>query len=129
MDGFRGHKSLKILSLEKKAWSHVTCAVTSQVCTCFFKMVFNSESYDSLDSGTELSEFEDVEVLNSAALEIVPWRFELRGRHRGERLYFEREDEERVDRDDRRRKFSSVFASLLHATHSMVVQYQCMTLN
>ena len=26
-------------------------------------------------------------------------------------------------------EFSSVFLSLLHATHSMVVQYECMTLN
>ena len=26
-------------------------------------------------------------------------------------------------------EFSSVFASLLHATHNMVVQYKCMTLN
>ena len=66
-------------------------------------MAHNSESSDSLDSGSELSEFEDVEVLNSAALEIVPWRFEPRGRHRDERLPFEREDEGRVDRDDRRR--------------------------
>ena len=98
-------------------------------------MAHSSESSDSLDSGSELSEFEDVEVLNNAALEIVPWRFEPRGRPRDERLHFEREDEERVDRDDRRveeiqiGEFSSVFASLLHATHSMVVQYECMTLN
>ena len=26
-------------------------------------------------------------------------------------------------------EFSSVFVSLLHATHSMVVQYKCVTLN
>lgn len=75
--------------------------MTSQVCTCFFKLAHNSESSDSLDSGSELLEFEDVEVLNSVALEIVPWRFEPRGRPRDERLHFEREDEERVDRDDR----------------------------
>ena len=56
-----------------------------------------------MDSGSELSEFEDLELLNNAAVEIVPWRFEPRGRPRDERLHFEREDEERVDRDDRRR--------------------------
>lgn len=75
--------------------------MTSQVCTCFFKLAHNSESSDSLDSGSELLEFEDAEVLNSVALEIVSWRFEPRGRPRDERLHFERDDEERVDRDDR----------------------------
>ena len=96
-------------------------------------MAHSSESSDSVDSSSELSEFEDVEVLNNAAIEIVPWRFEPRGRPRDERLHFEREDEERVDRNDRRKiqigEFSSVFVSLLHATHSMVVQYECMTSN
>ena len=87
----------------EKARSHVTCAVTSQVCTCFFKMAHSLESYDSADSGSEISEIDDVEILNNAAAEIVPWRFEPRGRPRDERLHFDRENEESVDRDDRRR--------------------------
>ena len=87
----------------EKARSHVTCAVTSQVCTCLFKMAHSSEISYSVDSSYELSELEDVEVLNNAAVEIVHWRFEPRDRPRDERLHFEREDEERVDRNDRRR--------------------------
>ena len=59
----------------------------AQVCTCFFKMAHSSESSNSLDSSSELSEFED--VLNNAAVEIVPWRFEPRGHRRDERLHFE----------------------------------------
>ena len=68
-------------------------------------MVDSSESSDSVDSSSELSEFEDVEVLNNVAVEIVPWRFEPQGHPQDERLHFEREDEERVhvDRNDRRR--------------------------
>ena len=64
----------------EKASSHVTCAVTSQVCTCFFKMAHSSESSNSVHSSSELSEFEDVEVLNNVAVGIVAWRFEPRGR-------------------------------------------------
>ena len=62
-------------------------------------MADSSESSDSVDSGSELSEFEDVEPLNN--VEIVPWRFEPRGRPREERSDFERE-ENILDRDDRR---------------------------
>ena len=37
-------------------------------------MAHSSESSDSVDSGSGLSEFEDIEPVNNA--EIVPWRFE-----------------------------------------------------
>ena len=77
--------------------------MTLQVCTYFFKMAQSLKSFDSVDSGSELSEFDDVEPLNNAAVQIVPWRFEPRGRPWDERLHFERENEESVDRDDRQR--------------------------
>ena len=57
-------------------------------------MAHSLESYDSADSGSEISEIDDVEILNNAAAEIVPWRFEPRGRPRDERLHFDRENEE-----------------------------------
>lgn len=62
--------------------------------------MYNLESFDFLDFGFEFLEFEDVEVLNSVVLEIVFWWFELWGCLWDERLYFEWEDEERVDCDD-----------------------------
>ena len=90
------------MSIGKKVRSHATCDVMSQVRTCFFKMVHNLESSDSADSGCEISEI-DVEILNNAATEIVLWRFEPRGCPQDERLHFDRENEESVDRDDRLR--------------------------
>ena len=60
-------------------------------------MAHSSESSDFVDSGSGLSEFEDIEPVNNA--EIVPWRFEPRGRPREERSDFERE--ESLDRDNR----------------------------
>ena len=60
-------------------------------------MAHSSESSDSVDSGSGLSEFEDIEPVNN--VEIVPWRFEPRGRPREERSDFERE--ERLDHDNR----------------------------
>ena len=96
---FQGINLLKDSVSWEKARSHVTCAVTSQVCTGFSKMAHGSESSDS---GSELSDVEDIELIDNAAIKIVLWRFEPRGRPQ-ERLHFEREDEERVDRDDRRR--------------------------
>jgi len=33
-------------------------------CKCCFKVAHSSESSDSVDSGSELSEFENVELLN-----------------------------------------------------------------
>ena len=53
-------------------------------------MAHSSESSDSLDSGSGLSEFEDIEPVNNA--EIVPLRFEPRCRPREERSDFEREE-------------------------------------
>ena len=102
MDVFPGHKSIERFRLLGKR--SVSCHMCRDVTGVYllFKMAHGSESSDSVDCGSELSEFEDVELLNSAAVEIVPWRFEPRGRPR-ERLHFEREDEERVDRDDRGR--------------------------
>lgn len=95
-------------------------------------MAHISECSNSVDSGSELSEFKDVEVLNIAAVEIIPQQFEPQGHPQDERFHFGQEDEEQIVmiiEEIQIGEFSSVFVSLLHVNHSMVVQFECMNLN